>query len=110
MGVLGLAEAFDKFDTDHSAGLSVPELKDALTHLGIPTTSKQAEAILSQHDRYPDLVIDVKEFTGIVRDVQLLLSFDVNDDGELDADELLPCLRSLGLSVDKEQARPSRTA
>lgn len=79
------------------------QLKDALAHLGVPLTSKQAEAILLQYDRYPDLTIDVKEFAAIVKDVKLLLAFDTNSDGVLDAEELLPCLQSLGLDVDLEQ-------
>jgi len=100
LSVLPLVATFDKFDSDKSAGLSVDELAKALTQLGIPASSGQAATILKQYDQYPDLCIDIKEFASIVKDIQLLLAFDKNDDGVLDADELLPCLKSLGVVAD----------
>ena len=48
-------------------------------------------------------MIDVKEFSAIVRDVRLLLKFDANSDGVLDEAELLEALTSLGLVTDAEQ-------
>ena len=32
-------------------------------------------ALIHQYDRYPDKVLDVKEFANVVRDVRLLLNF-----------------------------------
>jgi len=99
--VLSLAAAFDHFDKDKSAGLSMHELQPALEHLGIPATSEQAATILKQYDKYADDVIDVKEFASIVRDIKLMLTYDLDGDSELNATELLPALRSLGVSVSE---------
>ena len=56
-------------------------------------------------DRYPDTVLDVKEFANLVRDVKLMIAFDENGDGMLDASELLPALESLGLKVRRHGTR-----
>ena len=86
-GVLTLANAFDAADADKSAGLSVKELRGALDQLGIGTSTEMADRILKQYDQYPDDVIDVKEFASIVRDIQLMQTWDTNGDSVLDADE-----------------------
>jgi Ca2+-binding EF-hand superfamily protein len=101
-GVLPLANAFDHFDSDKTSSLSVEELQDALSHLGIESNSETARRILKQYDSYNDGVIDVKEFATIVRDIKLMIAFDANGDGVIDADELLPLLKSLGLNVDMD--------
>ena len=102
-GVLSLASAFDRFDTDKGGGIDVKELKAALEFLGVPVSSTQATKILQQYDNYPDNSIDVKEFATIVRDIKLLVEFDENKDGVLDAKELLSALESLGLRINLEQ-------
>jgi len=104
-GVLPLAAAFDKFDDDKSGGIDIKELRAALEYLGVSVTSDQASNILKQYDSYPDNVIDVKEFATIVKDIKLLLEFDENHDGVLDANELLAALESLGLNIDLEQVQ-----
>ena len=102
-GVLPLAAAFDRFDSDASGGISVSELRKALEYLGVENGAEQADAILEQYDKYPDRVLDVREFASLVRDVKLMIEFDSDGNGYLDADELVPALASLGLAVDKEQ-------
>jgi len=104
-GVLSLSAAFDHFDKDKSSHLCIAELRPALEHLGIPATSAQADSILKQYDKYSDDVIDVKEFAAIVRDIKLMTTFDVDKDGELNAEELLPALQSLGVAVGPGQIR-----
>lgn len=103
--VLSIMKAFQKFDVDRSGGLSVDELKEALEHLGISTTREFAAQVLHQYDQYPDQVIDIKEFSTCVREIKLMLAFDSNGDGVIDADELLPLLGELGVTVDKEQVQ-----
>ena len=102
-GVLPLAQAFDKFDHDASGGISVAELRGALEYLGVEKGGEQAGALLKQYDKYPDQVLDVKEFATLVRDVRLMLAFDENGDGVLDASELQQALTSLGLGVELSQ-------
>ena len=96
-GVLPLAAAFDKFDGDGSGGICVSELRSALDYLGVENGGAQADALLKQYDKYPDQVLDVKEFANLVRDVRLMLAFDDDGDGLLNAAELQPALESLGL-------------
>lgn len=103
MGVLPLAAAFDKFDNDQSSGLDGGELRSALEHMGIDATSQQAGAILKQYDQYPDQTLDVKEFASVVRDIQLMVKFDLDKDGALSTEELLLCMNSLGFSMNLEQ-------
>ena len=97
-GVLPLAAAFDRFDRDKSGGISLQELRPALEYLGVQESEAAAACILKQYDRYPDAMLDVKEFASLVRDVKLMIAFDENGDGCLDADELFAALVSLGAS------------
>lgn len=53
--VLSLSAAFDRFDTDKSAGLSMDELQPALEHLGISANSEQAANILKTYT-FPPLL------------------------------------------------------
>ena len=102
--VLSLANTFDLFDKDESGGIDASELRRALQHLGVDSSSKQADAILKQYDDDSNSSIDVKEFARLARDVQMMHSFDTNGDGTLDAEELVPALRSLGMSVRAEHS------
>ena len=97
--VLTLADTFDHFDRDQSGGIDVAELKPALRYLGIDADTKTATDILSRYDGDNDQSIDIKEFAALVRDVQLMHTFDVNGDGTLDDAELRPALKELGLEV-----------
>jgi len=47
---LELRQAFDLFDTDHSGGISVSELKQALTALGVNVTEQEARQMFSAID------------------------------------------------------------
>jgi len=102
-GVLPLAAAFDRFDKDRTGSLSVSELRLALESLGVRNAGGQADALLAQYDRYPDRVLDVKEFAALVRDINLIIAFDEDGDGYLNGEELLPALESLGLNIGSEQ-------
>ena len=103
-GVLPLAEAFDRFDEDQSGGLSIDEVKTALEYLGVGhNSSEQARKLLMQYDNYPDRVLDVKEFSALCRDIRMMVQFDENGDGALDASELQPALESIGLRLSPEQ-------
>jgi len=102
--VLSLSSAFDKFDVDLSGGIDVHEIRAALHALGLNADSDQAGRILKAYDAYPDQLVDVKEFTAIVRDVRILLTFDRDGTGTLDSRELHPALVSLGLKTTADHA------
>ena len=103
-GILPLADAFDKFDVDQSDGLTIDEVKSALEYLGVGhNSSEQAHKILLQYDNYPDRKLDVKEFSALCRDLRMMVKFDANGDGVLDASELGPALQSIGLRLSPAQ-------
>ena len=91
-----LDDWFQYFDRDASGGIDVQELQRGLERLGMDSHSHQAKAIVKRYAGKGQ--IDAKQFSRLVRDVQLLLTFDQDGSGTLDADELLPALRKLGLS------------
>ena len=103
--VLTLADTFDHFDRDQSGGIDVAELKPALKYLGIDADTKTATDILAKYDGDNDRSIDVKEFAALVRDVQMMHTFDANGDGTLDDAELIPALKELGLDVSAAHAK-----
>lgn len=47
---LELRQAFDLFDTDHSGGISVSELKQALGALGVTVSDQEARQMFSAID------------------------------------------------------------
>ena len=66
--------------------------------------SPQADAILKRYSLQPDSgTMDVKAFSALVRDVHLPLTFDRDGSGTLDAEELRPALKSLGLDTSDRQ-------
>ena len=96
--VLHLAETFDSLDKNASGGIDAGELRRGLEKLGLASHSPQAELILKRYtDETTNKWIDIKTFTTLVRDVHLLLTFDQDGSGTLDAKELKPALEQLGL-------------
>jgi len=93
--VLNLADAFDHFDVNSSGGIDADELDKGLAHVGLDSHSHAARAIVKRYAGKGH--IGVKQFATLVRDVQLLLTFDQDGSGTLDAEELLPALHQLGL-------------
>lgn len=100
--VLHLADAFDALDKNGSNGIDVAELRRGLGSLGMDSHSPQAAAII---ERYTDTdhkgMIDAKAFSILVRDIHLLLTFDRDGSGTLDAEELRPALEQLGLRTSE---------
>jgi Ca2+-binding EF-hand superfamily protein len=93
--VLNLASTFNELDVDASGTISVAELRRGLHLVGLDSHSEQANAIVERYTH--DATIDIKVFTTLVRDIQLLLTFDQDGGGTLDAAELKPALAQLGL-------------
>ena len=93
--VLNLSETFDQLDVNSSGTIDVVELRRGLHLLGMDSHSAQANAIVERYTK--DSMIDIKVFTTLVRDIHLLLTFDRDGGGTLDAAELKPALETLGL-------------
>jgi centrin-1 len=93
--VLDLANTFDMLDVNDSGAIDIAELRRGLHQLGLESHSAAANAII---DRYThEEQIDIKVFSTLVRDIHLLLTFDRDGSGTLDAHELKGALRQLGL-------------
>jgi len=98
--VLHLAETFDSLDKNASGGIDATELRRGLSLLGLDSHSPQADAILKRYTEHR--WIDIKTFTTLVRDVHLLLTYDQDGSGTLDAKELMPALEELGLKCSEK--------
>lgn len=62
-----LDSVFQKYDTDHSKGLDLPEFQRALSDLGIIDPHEQTVLFhLADHDNGG--YIDIKEFVGLIKD------------------------------------------
>lgn len=102
--VLNLSDTFDSLDKNSNGNIDLAELRRGLSLLGMDSHSPQADAILKRYSLQPDSgTMDVKAFSALVRDVHLLLTFDRDGSGTLDAEELRPALKSLGLDTSDRQ-------
>ncbi|UJR35638.1 hypothetical protein I4U23_028388 [Adineta vaga] len=110
-----LRQAFDLFDTDHSGGISVMELKQALTALGVTVTDQEARQMFSAIDIDRNGRIEFDEFVEVVADsyfkkfsrgeiLEAFRRFDHNHDGYIEADELKNILSRLGRNFTNDEA------
>ncbi len=105
--VLHLTDTFDALDLNSSGSIDVAELRRGLHNLGMDSHSQQASAIIERYTY--NQTIDIKVFTTLVRDIHMLLTFDRDGSGTLDADELKPALAQLGLTPsDRNIAKIAR--
>ena len=125
-------DCFNRFDTNGSGKMDYRELRNCLSALGGVDISHQAAAdILLRYDRDENGVLDVEEFSVIVKRLReyftgqsygggvenrqirgkisyevraVFEKFDENRSGKLDYRQLGSALRSMGMSADSNQA------
>ena len=121
---------FRQHDANNSSKLDYRELRSALRSLGVSTSSQEAVDILQRHDDSGDGLLDVAEFTRLVRELEgghavssggggrghdrgswsdgeirsAFTRYDANNSGRLDYKELRQALRALGANVDNAEA------
>ncbi|CAF0719920.1 unnamed protein product [Rotaria sordida] len=111
-----LRQAFDLFDTDHSGAISLPELKQALSALGVRVNDHEARQMFSAIDIDKNGRIEFEEFVEVVADsyfkkfsrseiLEAFRRFDHNRDGYIEADELKTILSKLGRHYSNEEIR-----
>mmetsp|Transcript_20812 Transcript_20812/g.53106 ORF Transcript_20812/g.53106 Transcript_20812/m.53106 type:complete len:565 (-) Transcript_20812:409-2103(-) len=90
------------FDKDGSGTLDAAELKPALKQLGLEPSDRNIEKIRSAWDADNSGMLDLLEFTDLVRTLQTFQKYDKDNSGDIDVDELRPALRRLGVPADTE--------
>jgi hypothetical protein len=65
-----IAEAFDRFDTDHSGYIDRRELRAVLHHYGVDLSEHGVLAVLARYDAEPNGLMDLREFSELVRDLE----------------------------------------
>ena len=60
----------DSYGDDESGDIDVKELRQALNHLGIQTSSSQAEKVMLKYDKDGSGELDFEEFTRCIREVR----------------------------------------
>ncbi|CAF0977395.1 unnamed protein product [Adineta ricciae] len=111
-----LRQAFDLFDSDCSGGISIIELKQALSALGVSINDQEARQMFLAIDADKNGRIEFGEFAEIVADfyfkkhsraeiLEAFRRFDHNRDGFIEADELQNILSQLGRSFSKDEIR-----
>jgi Ca2+-binding EF-hand superfamily protein len=124
-------DCFNRFDQNGSGKMDYRELRNCLIALGVDVSHQGAADILLRYDRDGNGLLDVEEFSGIVRRLReyftgqsygggaqnremrgsvssevkaVFEKFDDNRSGKLDYRQLGVALRSMGMSADSNQA------
>ena len=114
--------SFASYDTDNSGYLDYQELRSALSHMGIDTSSEGVAHLLAAYDERPDGKMDIGEFRKLAHDMEgnttsatttsasgrvtysdavtaAFRHFDKNDSGFLDYNELRGALSHMGVDT-----------
>ncbi|CAF1174171.1 unnamed protein product [Adineta steineri] len=111
-----LRQAFNLFDSDNSGGITIVELKQSLSALGVSITEQEARQMFSAIDVDNNGRIEFEEFAEIVADfyfkkysraeiLEAFRRFDHNRDGFIEAEELKNILGQLGRNFSNEEIR-----
>ena len=125
-----IAVTFAHFDANRSGFLDYSELRAALRHYGLNTSTPEAASLVRRYDDRPDGKLEVSEFVELVRDIEAGVvrkeglrspytdpatlpparvaaafdAYDVNRSGFMDFRELRGALRHYGLDVSEGEA------
>ncbi|XP_014665203.1 PREDICTED: calcium-binding mitochondrial carrier protein SCaMC-1-like [Priapulus caudatus] len=105
-----LSSLFEKLDVNKDGKIDVEDLSAGLHAMGIPTVAGQAEKMVKKADIAKDGGVDFAEFAQYVieHEKTLMLHFrsmDANDDGKIDAQEIVSSLKTLGVHIDAAEAQ-----
>uniref|UniRef100_A0A8C4WUH8 Solute carrier family 25 member 24 n=1 Tax=Eptatretus burgeri TaxID=7764 RepID=A0A8C4WUH8_EPTBU len=104
-----MRELFERLDTDGNGQIDIEELRAGLQRLGMPVQENAGEVILRAGDTNKDGQLDFEEFTRYVKEHEKKLrltfkSLDRNNDGRIDASEILHAMEHLGVHITLTQA------
>ncbi|XP_067837770.1 mitochondrial adenyl nucleotide antiporter SLC25A24-like, partial [Heptranchias perlo] len=103
------SELFAKLDANQDGRVDVSELRAALRAQGLQLDREAQQKIFHSGDHDSDEQLDFGEFTNYLRshEKKLKLAFkslDKNNDGRIDAAEIVESLKSLGISINLQKA------
>ncbi|XP_036199308.1 calcium-binding mitochondrial carrier protein SCaMC-1 [Myotis myotis] len=100
---------FRQLDRNGDGVVDIGELQEGLRNLGIPLGQDAEEKIFSTGDIDKDGKLDFEEFMKYLKDHEKKMklafkSLDRNNDGKIEASEIVHSLQILGLTISEKQA------
>uniref|UniRef100_A0A8B9XUM0 Mitochondrial adenyl nucleotide antiporter SLC25A24 n=1 Tax=Bos mutus grunniens TaxID=30521 RepID=A0A8B9XUM0_BOSMU len=100
---------FQKLDRNGDGVVDISELQEGLKSLGIPLGQDAEEKIFTTGDVNKDGKLDFEEFMKYLKDHEKKMklafkSLDKNNDGKIEASEIVQSLQILGLTISEQQA------
>uniref|UniRef100_F6Q4L6 Mitochondrial adenyl nucleotide antiporter SLC25A24 n=3 Tax=Sus scrofa TaxID=9823 RepID=F6Q4L6_PIG len=100
---------FQKLDRNGDGVVDIRELQEGLKSLGIPLGQDAEEKIFTTGDVNKDGKLDFEEFMKYLKDHEKKMklafkSLDKNNDGKIEASEIVQSLQILGLTISEQQA------
>ncbi|XP_075414967.1 mitochondrial adenyl nucleotide antiporter SLC25A24-like isoform X1 [Tenrec ecaudatus] len=100
---------FQQLDRNRDGVVDIGELQQGLRSLGVPLGQDAEEKIFNAGDVNKDGMLDFEEFMKYLKDheKQMKLAFtslDKNNDGNIDALEIVQSLQTLGVTISEKQA------
>ncbi|XP_006866045.1 PREDICTED: calcium-binding mitochondrial carrier protein SCaMC-1-like isoform X2 [Chrysochloris asiatica] len=96
-------------DLDSNGILDVRELQEGMRDLGFTVTQEKGKKIFTTGDINKDGMLDFEEFMKYLKDHEKKMklafkSLDKNNDGKIEASEIVQSLQTLGLTISEKQA------
>lgn len=104
-----LHDLFEQLDVNKDGTIDIHDLTRAMESMQVPQVPEHAQRLFKKYDKDEDEKIDFSEFVKYVteHEKELRLYFkniDTNDDGSIDANEIVESFRKLGVNVDLKEA------
>ncbi|XP_001381917.2 mitochondrial adenyl nucleotide antiporter SLC25A24 [Monodelphis domestica] len=104
------AKLFQDLDRNGDGKVDIKELQEGLQKMGIPLGRDAEEKIFRAGDTNRDDQLDFEEFTKYLRDHEKKMklafkSLDKNNDGQIEASEVVQALNTLGIDISERQAK-----
>ncbi|XP_075414957.1 mitochondrial adenyl nucleotide antiporter SLC25A24 isoform X2 [Tenrec ecaudatus] len=102
-------ELYQQLDLHENGSVDVSELQEGLRSLGISVTQDKGQKIFNTGDVNKDGMLDFEEFMKYLKDHEKKMklafkSLDKNNDGNIDASEIVQSLQTLGVTISEKQA------
>ncbi|KAK7095207.1 mitochondrial adenyl nucleotide antiporter SLC25A25-like isoform X1 [Littorina saxatilis] len=105
-----LQQLFEQLDVNKDGSIDIDDLTRAMESMQVPHVPGHAQRLFKKYDKDEDEHINFTEFVKYVQDHEreLRLQFkniDTNDDGSIDAGEIVESFKKLGVSIDPAEAK-----